>query len=231
MSQTPAERVADVLVREYPDELREMVRRTRENGHETALTAFRRSGGRWSRTDMETGTATAVTIPSPPTSAVEAVGVHSHPVPGPIGFSVEDYLQFARFYVMSQPFSGEPARGYAVVGQRFNDMEAGRGVVHVIAPTAAMSAQSIVHRRHLVQTIQSIKAETPRDERELSFPQTDAIREALSAVTAETYRQFPIADAGQPAPTRAAHSPVFDTGAGTGDDVGAGGDANVGRDQ
>jgi len=214
MPPTTAERVADVLVRESPDELREMLTRTRENGHETALTAFRRPGGRWSRTDMETGTATAVTIPSPPDSAVESIGVHSHPVPGPVGFSVEDYLQFARFYVMSQPFSGEPARGYAVVGQRFNDMEAGRGVIHVIAPTAAMSAQSIVHRRHLVQTIQSIKAETPRDERTLSFPQTDAIREALSDVTTETYRQFQMPDANRPSSARAAHSPVFDTDTG-----------------
>lgn len=209
MAQTTADTVAEALLEHHRADLERAVSQTRESGREQALTAFRPPGDEWDTTGLESGTATSVTIPPSPVGTFETISVHTHPIPGPVGFSVEDYLQFARFFVMSQPFDGEPTRGYAVVGQRFPDVEAATAVLHVVAPTEQLSRLPIFERHNVIGRTEEIAAQTPRADRELSYPQTDAIRDSFDPYTTETYRQFDVEPAATSAAAATAHAPAF----------------------
>jgi hypothetical protein len=184
---TTADAVCDVLVSNFSETLASAVEATRRERRERALTAFRSSADQWDITDTATGSATGVRIPPPPTRMSERISVHTHPVPGPIGFSVEDYLQFCSNYLMSHPFDSSPVRGYAVLGQRYTDIDRGQAILHVIAPTAALTERDPYQRHRINTTVRDIADRIPRHEREMTFPQADAIRDALEPVTSEAY--------------------------------------------
>lgn len=188
-AESRGERLADLVVREVPRYLRDVL--DAQTSGESAGMIYRQDGELQTR-PVSTSAGDVIVTPAPPSDAEQVIPVHSHPPDSDSRLSAQDYLAFTQQFVATPSPRVDPPQGVVVLFDSADDT----ATVHGIEPTEAVFEVPLVERYQMAQQVRFFAANTPAS----ALPQRLAgVISTLSDVTRESYATLPYrsADRGQ----------------------------------